>query len=247
MSEFLSYIIIFQVVTDIYDLFVGSALTFGALKWKRGLLTATAFYWGLVLGVLSGVFICSVFDTTPVIILISLIIGAIVFPILTYHIPTVNRFVLGFLVTMKLLYMFTTYLFKNGSMELGMALVVPLIFATLFGIIFMLLRRLSVLPFSLGCVFLGASQIAPTIAKYINQFIFGITHDYALVFDPVDFLFAFLKIELTDGWVLLLMLLFMCIGLPIQLNSIKKQGYTYDTPIIVFETDDSDKHGKIFS
>lgn len=180
-------------------------------------------------------------------ILITTIMGAIIFPVLTYSVPAINRFVLGFLVTGKLLYMLTTYLCKKEIIEFETAFTLPLVLATTLGIIFMLLQELSVLPFALGCVFIGASQVAPTIAKYINQFMFGITQDYSLLFDPVDFIFALFKIELTDGWTLLFMIIFMCIGLPFQLNYIKEQGYTYDTPIIVFETENKDMHGKIVS
>lgn len=245
MRDFLANVTIFQIVSDIYDFLIGSALIYGALKWRKGLLTITAFYWGLVLGFVSGVVICLSINVDEIIILATIIIGAIIFPILTYCVPAVNRFVLGFIVIMKLMYMVTTYLCKNGRMEFEIAIILPLIVATVFGIQFMLWSDLSVLPFSLGCVFIGASQLAPTIAKYINQFIFGITGDYSLLFDPVDFIFALFKIELTDGWTLLLMIILMCIGLPIQLDYIKKQGYSYDTPIIAFETDDPDMNGKI--
>lgn len=245
MYEFLEYISVFQIITDIYDLLIGSALVFGALKWKKGLLTTVAFYWGLVLGFLSGVIMTFSLDIEVGFVIFTTIMGAFIFPFLTYSIPAVNRFVLGFIVTMKLLYMLTTYLFKNGSMEFETAIIMPLVMATALGIVFALLQEMSVLPFSLACVFLGASQLAPTIAKYVNQFMFGITHDYSLLFDPIDFLFALLKIELTDGWTLLFMILLMCIGLRTQLDFIKQQGYTYDTPIIVFETNNSDMHGKI--
>lgn len=246
MYEFLEYLAIFQIVMDIYDLLIGSALIYGALKWRKGLLSTTACYWGIVLGFAGGGIIAYALDM-PAIIFIAIIIGAIVFPIMTYLIPAVNRFVLGFIVTMKLLYMLTTYLCKEGIMEFSVALILPLIVATILGILFMLMRELSVLPFALGCVFIGASQLAPTIAKYINQFIFGITQDFSLLFDPIDFIFALFKIELTDGWTLLLMIIFMVCGLPIQLGYIKKQGYDYDTPLIVFETDNADMHGKIVS
>lgn len=245
MYEFLGYITIFQIISDIFDMCIGSALIFGALKWRKGLLTTTAFYWGIVLGCLSGLFITFLLDADIGVVIITIIIGAVIFPILTYCFPAVNRFVLGFLVTMKLLYMLTTYLCKNGSMGFETAIMLPLVLGTILGIVFMLLRQLSVLPFALGCAFLGASQVAPTIAKYINQIIFGITHDYSLLFDPVDFIFALFKIELTDGWTLLLMIVLMCIGLPVQMNYIKRQGYSYDTPIIAFETDDPDMHGRI--
>lgn len=247
MYEFLTYITIFKIVTDIYDLFIGSALIFGALKWRKGLLTTTAFYWGIVLGFFSGAYITYFYETSFYVLVAFVVIGAIVLPILTYQIPGVNRFVLSYLVTVKLLYMLTTYLFKNGNMNFETAILLPPIIATISGVVFMALQRLSVLPFVLGCVFLGASQVAPTIAKYIYQFIFGITHDYSLLFDPIDFIFALFKIELTDGWTLLLMILFMCIGIPIQLKSIKKQGYSYNTPIIAFETDDPNMNGKIIS
>lgn len=247
MYDFLSYITIFQIVTDIYDLLIGSALVFGALKWRKGLLTTTAFYWGLVIGFFIGVFMAISLDSDIMLIVVTTVIGAIIFPILTYCVPAVNRFVLGFLVTMKLLYMLTTYLCKNGNMEFETAIIMPLIVAAILGLILAVWHQMSVLPFALACVFLGASQVAPTIAKYVNQFIFGITHDYSLLFDPIDFIFALFKIELTDGWTLLFMIILMCIGLSVQLKFIKQQGYEYDTPIIAFETDDPDMHGKIIS
>lgn len=247
MFELFGNIAIFQIVTDIYDIFIGSALVFGALKWRKGLLTTTAFYWGLVLGFLCGILMFFFLDSDIAITILTTIVGAVIFPILTYCIPAVNRFVLGFIVTIKLLYMLTTYWCKNGNMGFETAIIMPPIIAIILGVVFALLRQLSVLPFSLACVFLGASQLAPTIAKYVNQIIFGITQDYSLFFGPIDIIFALLKIELTDGWTLLFMIVLMCIGLPVQLNFIKEQGYTYDTPIIVFETKDSNMHGKIIS
>lgn len=247
MDEFLTYVAIFQIVSSVFDIVIGGSLIFGALKWRRGLLTATAFYWGIVLGLIGGIFLVYMLEMSPILILIFVAIGAIIFPILTYTIPAVNRFVLGFIVTMKLLYMYTTYMCKAGNMEFATAILLPLVLGTILGIIFMLLRQLSVLPFALGCVFIGSSQFASTAAKYINQIRFGITHDYSLLFDPIDFIFALFKIELTDGTTLLCMIVLMCIGIPVQLNYIKKQGYSYDTPVIAFETDDPDMNGKIIS
>ena len=247
MKDFLTYIAIFEIITDVYDALIGAGLVFGALKWRKNLLTTTAFYWGVVLGCISGLLICYFLNVDFIIFIITTVLGAIILPILTYRIPAVNRFILGFLITMKLLYMLTTHLVSNNNIELSTAIISPLIGATVLGIIFMLLRQLSVLPFALGCVFLGASQLAPTIVKYINQIQFGITHDVSLLFDPVSFIFALFKIELTDGLTLIIMIILICIGLPIQLKDIKKQGYTYDTPIIVFETNDPNMHGKIIS
>jgi len=247
MQEFITYITIFQIVSDLYDFLIGNFLVFGALKWRKGLITATAFYWGIVLGILIGGLFVYSSGASPIIILISTAIGAVLIPILTYTKPAVNRFILGFIVAMKLLYMVTTYLCKKGSIDFQTAIFMPLVFATIIGIVLMFLKQFSVLPFALGCVFIGAAQLAPTIAKYVNQIMFGITHDYSLLFDPIDFVFALFKIELTDGTTLLLMIIFMCIGLPMQLRYIKKQGYSYDCPVIAFETDDPNMHGKIVS
>lgn len=246
MDEFLISISVFQILTDIYDIAIGSALVYGALKWRKGLLTTTAFYWGIVLGFMGGAFVFGLTENI-LILFIMVAVGAIGLPIMTYRIPAVNRFVLGFLVVMKLSYMFTTYLWKNEAMDFGTTIALPLFIATVAGIIFMLWHQLSVLPFALGCVFIGASQVAPTIAKYVNQFIFGVTQDYSLIFDPIDFVFALFKIELTDGWTLLFMIVLMAIGVPMQLKYITEQGYTYDTPIIAFETDKPEMNGRIIS
>lgn len=84
MYEFLGYITIFQIISDIFDMCIGSALIFGALKWRKGLLTTTAFYWGIVLGCLSGLFITFLLDADIGVVIITIIIGAVIFPILTY-------------------------------------------------------------------------------------------------------------------------------------------------------------------
>ena len=220
---------------------------FGALKWRKGLLSTVACYWGIVLGFLVGFFLVYSRHIDIIAILITTIMGAIIFPVLTYSVPAINRFVLGFLITGKLSYMITTYMWKEGYIELRVATALPVVLAIIFGLIFMLMSQLSVLPFALGCIFIGASQVAPVISKFINQVEFGITQDYSLLFDPRDLIFAMFNIELTDGWTLFFMIVFMGLGLPYQLNYIKQQGYTYDTPIIVFETDSKNMSGKIIS
>lgn len=246
LKQFFIYITYFRIFMDIWDIIFGSLIIFGALKWRKGLISSIAIQWGIYLGIILGFLLYNSLNI-PIAVILSPIIGAIVFPILTYKIPAVNRFVLGFIVVMKFLYLVTTYLCKQGNMEFMNAICYPIIIGTISGIVFMFLRKLSVLPFVLGCVFIGSSQAASTLAKYTNQFIFGITHDPSLLIDPIDFIFALFKIELTDGWTLLFMVILMGIGIPLQLSFVKKQGYSYDTPIIAFETDDPQMHGKIVS
>ena len=121
MRKFLAYITVFQIVTHIYDVLIGSALVFGALKWRKGLLSTVACYWGIVLGFLVGFFLVYSRHIDIIAILITTIMGAIIFPVLTYSVPAINRFVLGFLITGKLSYMITTYMWKEGYIELRVA------------------------------------------------------------------------------------------------------------------------------
>lgn len=244
LEAFLGNIALFQIVMDILDVCVGSTLVFGALKWRKGLITYTAIGWGLFLGFMIGASIGETSNSGEFII-IGALLGAIVFPILTYTVAGVNRFVVGYIVILKLVFMFTTWMFKNGNMGIDGMFAIPLVSGIIAGIIFMLWKSLSILPFVLACTFLGASYVAPTISKYINQFIFGVTGDFSMLIDPVDLFFALFKIELTDGWTLLFVIILMGIGIPYQIRSIKNDGFELNTPVITYETENKKKHGKI--
>lgn len=244
LERFLANIAVFQIVMDILDICIGSMLVFGALKWRKGLITYTAIGWGLFLGLVIGFIIGESSDSVEFVI-IGAVLGLIIFPILTYTVAGVNRFVVGYIVILKLTFMLTTWMFKRGDIELGIMFIIPIIIGVIAGIIFMAWTQMSVLPFVLACTFLGASNIAPTISKYINQFIFGITGDYSSLIDPIDLFFALFKIELTDGWTLVIVILLMAVGIPVQINSVKSQGFSLDTPVITYETERKEDHGKI--
>ena len=57
MEEILARLLAFQIVIDLISVTVGAGLCFGALKWRRGLLTTTAIAWGLFLGVIVAMFV----------------------------------------------------------------------------------------------------------------------------------------------------------------------------------------------
>lgn len=44
----ISNLIIFEIVTNLIEVTIGAGMCFGALKWKKGLLTTTAIGCGLV-------------------------------------------------------------------------------------------------------------------------------------------------------------------------------------------------------
>ena len=57
MEEILARLLVFQIVIDLISVTVGAGLCFGALKWRRGLLTTTAIAWGLFLGFIAAMFV----------------------------------------------------------------------------------------------------------------------------------------------------------------------------------------------
>lgn len=226
--------IIFEVIGSLINVTLGAGLCFGALKWRKGLLTTVAIGWGLVLGIALAVLANKPFGIVGVI--VSILVGVIALPILTYRVPGVNRFMLGFLVSSKLLFMLTTVLVKESAMEISTAVAVPLIGGAVIGFILMAWKQMRVSAFVLGCTFIGASGIAPEIAKWINRIGFSLTGNPHFFFDPIDLIFAIFKIELTDTWTLVFMILFMAIGAYIQIRNMKKNGIAMDTPLIAYES-----------
>lgn len=244
MNEIIERFVIFQFVTDVIQVIFGAGLCFGALKWRRGSLTSTAVLWGLALGLWLGGSMMSYGGGSIESLLICGALGILIFPILTYTVPGVNRFVLGFVFGTKFIAMLTTVLFKDGSVDLATALVFPILAGTILGLIMMAWVQMRVMPFVLCCTFIGASDIAPTIAKWINRGIFIGTGDYSILLDPIDLVFALFKIELTDSVTLGVMVFLVTIGCVVQLKHLKKQGIPYNTPIIGFEAPRSE-NGKI--
>lgn len=231
MSDIFTRLLIFQIVLEIIQATLGAGLCFGPLKWRRGLLTATAATWGVFVGLVCGLILGGDGD----IIILLILIGLIAFPILTYIHPGVNRFMLGFIVGSKLLYMLTTVLAKEGAMDLSGAISLPLILGAVVGIALAAWTQMRISAFILSCSFLGASQIAPVISEWANRLIYGFTGDISYLFDPVDLIFAFFKIELTDQWALIAMIIFMIIGCKKHFHRLQQAGIAPDTPIIGFE------------
>ena len=242
MSEIASRLLVFQVVIDLIKVTVGAGLCFGALRWRRGLLSATASYWGVFLGVILAFLVDGGIEQ----IIIFALIGLVLFPIITYTIPGVNRFVLGFLVSSKLFFMLTTVLAKAGDMGIESAVILPLVAGTVVGLFLMAWTQVRVSAFVLGCTFIGASEIAPVISEWINRILFAATENYFYLFDPVDLLFSLFRIELTDTWTLIAMVVLMIWGGYKQITTLKANGIPLDTPIIGFEVPRSD-NGKLYT
>lgn len=241
ISAVLSNLLLFEIVTDLFAVTLGAGLCFGALKWRRGLLTGTAIGWGLVLGVLMAVVVGELLGGVGA--LVCILAGVIGLPILTYRVPAVNRFVLGFLVCSKLLFMVTTVMMKGGALPIDLALAAPLIIGAVAGLVLAAWTGMAVSSFVLACSFIGASGIAPVVAKWVNRILFSATGDMGFLIDPLDILFALFRIELTDLPTLICMVGFMAWGVYRQIRQLQENKIPLDTPVI--STEYNKRNGKL--
>ena len=131
-------------------------------------------------------------------------------------------------------------------MALDDAILTPVIVGAIVGLFLMAWTRMRVSAFVLSCSFLGASEIAPVVSEWINRILYSTTGNYRYLFDPIDIMFALLRIELTDTWMLIAMIVFMTWGGYKQIQNLKANNIALDTPIIGFEVPKSD-NGKIYT
>ncbi len=240
-----SNLVIFEIVTDLIGVGIGAGLCFGALKWRRGLLTTTAIGWGFFIGLFIVSFLVD--DIEEEGILFWLVVPTILLPVLTYTVPGVNRFVLGYIVGFKLCFMLTTLLAKEGNIDVLQAITIPVAVGALLGLGLMAWTKVRVSAFVLTCSFLGASEIAPVIAKWINRLFFMGTGNIEYLFDPIDLFFALFKVELTDARTFWVMLGLTGFGVYRQFSIMKKKGVPLDMPIIGFESPYKEDNGKIYT
>ncbi len=233
IDTILSNLLIFQIVTSCIKVTVGAGLCFGALKWRRGLLTTTAISWGFFLGLLIMMMLNESFDSAGSIFIVCACV--ILLPILTYTIPGVNRFMLGFIVGNKLAFMVTTELAKERIIDIQNAIIIPLAIGTIVGVVLMAWTKVRVSAFVIGCAFLGSCEMASTISEWINRIFFSVTGDVGYLFDPIDLLFSLFKIELTDIYTFISLVVLMILGIRTQIKSLQAQGIPLSTPVIGFE------------
>lgn len=241
MDEVLEMFAIGQFIVEAIRFLCGTKLCIGALKWRKGTLSTTAALWGAVLGLYLGTTVMMSGDGDLGALVAFTVFGALIFWILTYTIAGVNRFVLGFIFGSKLVGMITTVMLKDGTIDLLTSLYAPLVAGTIIGLVLMAWLNMRVLPIILCSTFIGAGEIAPIISEWVNRGGFIVTGDLSYLFDPMDTLFSFIGIELTDEITLVAMIILLVIGTSLQLSSLKKQNIAFSTPVIGFEIPGSEK------
>ena len=53
--------------------------------------------------------------------------------------------------------------------------------------------------------------------------------------DPIDLLFALFRVELTDTWTLISMIVLMVWGFKVKINDLKAKGVQLDTPVFFYD------------
>lgn len=129
-------------------------------------------------------------------------------------------------------------------MDVGQAVLLPIVAGTVVGLGLMAWTKVRISAFVLGCSFIGASEIAPVISEWMNRLCYTVTGNAKYLLDPIDILFALIKVELTDHWTLIAMIVLMAWGGYKQIQRIKANGIPLDTPLIGFETPNG-KNGRI--
>lgn len=147
----LENIVIFKIISCLYDVVLGVACCYGALKWRRGLITTVSVGWGIFIGFGLAIPLIYYGDANPSLLLLLPAIGMILLPILAYNVAGVNRFILGYIVSSKLFFMVTTVMMKNGSIDILSALLYPLIGGAVIGLILMAWTRIRVSAFVFSC------------------------------------------------------------------------------------------------
>ena len=242
LASFLQNIMAYQIVFWIIDALLGAGLCFGPLKWRKGLLTTVAIYWGIILGALIGFMITR---EEYVVVLALIVLGAVILPILTYTVAGVNRFMLGFLVFSKLGIMAVLAMAEAFGSDAYSLMALPIYLGIVVGLFFMAWKQVKVSTFICALAFLGSVQMAQALGNIINQIRYGITGDISILFDPVELVAAVFGVELTDAATFIVMLVLMFFGIIAHTKRIKAQGYPLSTPVIVYETSDPNKNGKI--
>lgn len=201
------------------------------LAWRRGLMTATALYWGIAIGAL----LPFLMGAEAGGIILGILIGAVAFPILTYTVPGVNRFVLGFIVTLKLTGMIALNLMMYNGLPLANAIGYSMLASIISACVFMALVSMPASGYIVATAFLGAVGLSTKIQDIFSGLQYTFTGNMSLLFDPASLIFAVLGIDYADMQRIAIIVVCMGIGGYFQYRKLIDEGYTPGTPMIAYE------------
>lgn len=267
--EFNIVVLIF-IALNLLQTAVGAGLCFAPIKWQKGLITAMSIKLGMLAGgILATIITIYLFDSEasgvprsvaykyieyiPAFFVISVILGAIIMPVLTYTVSKINRFVLGYIVGSKLTIIFTVgaihdgldeignYLFNgNLNIEIIIVMLMPVIIGSIFGIILASLDKFKISAYVVACSYIGASECAPNIEKYLGYIKAFLTGDIGAAIDPIDMIFSSYNIELNSMTTFVIIIILMGISSYYKIKSLLNQGYSLDTNIALLETEEGE-------
>lgn len=219
INYLLDFFVIVQVITS-------AVMCIYGYKWRKGLIATMSMYIGFALGVLVTVILLNA--GAGLISLWSIPVSMAIFWYCAYRIVTLNHFLAGFLLTVKISYMILYTIMDNGlysgDSDVALLLVLPIIIGVLSGFIIVAVYNNYVVILCIS--FIGAVELGSRIAEWINTGTFLATLDISLLFDPMEFILGIFGIETVGTLETILILLIFIVSFIWQKYKISKKGIT---------------------
>ena len=214
ISLFVNIYIVIQTVTS-------AVMCVYGYKWSKGLIAVMASY----VGVGIGIFICAFLMSNgvgPAAIILVPICGG-VFSKLAYDIITLNHFLAGFLLAIKVGFMIFMKMFEYSIIDdFSYVFIFPVIIGIFVGIQSCRCFSKYIL---IACVaFIGATEFVPRLFELINGTLFFATGDISFIFDPISFLLSLVGITIPSGGEVFFMLVIGGISFYYQKSYVDKNN-----------------------
>lgn len=198
-------------------------------KWSKGLIATMSLYVGAAIGML----ICGLFleNTQDSSVLLIIPICMVIFWILAYKSITLNHFLAGFLLAIKVSFMLITKMYEYSLINDSDALLVlPIIIGIIAGFLTCTMFNKYIL---FACTaFIGVTEFVPKMFELVNKTLFVATGDISFIFDPMSFILSIFGITIPSNGEVFFMIVLGIISFYLQKNSAEKLGMNYKGTII---------------
>ncbi len=197
-------------------------------KWSKGLIAVMSSYVGGAIGIAISAMLINDVGAQ---ILFIIPICAIIFSKLAYDIITLNHFLAGFLLAVKVSFMIITKIYEYSSSDnIEMLFILPIVIGIIVGV--EACRKFNKY-IVLACVaFIGATEFVPKLFEFINGTLFVATGDISFIFDPISFVLSLFGIEIPSGGEVFCILVLGIASFYYQKKKADMQGIDLSTTIM---------------
>ncbi len=166
-------------------------------KWSKGLIAIMSLYVGIGIGGFITYLLLQSGMGLECLVVVPIV--AVVFSVLAYKWITLNHFMAGFLLSIKILFMIAVNMSENMSSDSsGILFCFIVVLSIIIGIAVCNKYNHYIL---IACVsYLGAIEVTTKIFDWIDKGLFFSTGDISFVFNPVEFVLSLLGMEMPSGW-----------------------------------------------